>query len=325
MKYDILCAGLATYDTILSPVSASLFESDGAMVDYVYTGSGGDAVNSAISMAKLGIRVCVAACVGEDSFAEIIQADLRRAGASTEGVVRDKNVFTNSPVVLVTDKGERHIIRTAKGGNRFFSRDHITRELLSEAGHLHIASINMIPMLDGEPLAELFETAHEMGLTTSMDASFDKSGLWMKRIERVLPHCDIFIPSLQEATHYANSNNLEDITEVFSKYSLKYFGVKLGADGVYVTDFKQKHFIPSLYEGIPVDTTGAGDAFFAGFLSGYVKSLDLKSCAILGSAQSASVISSVGANRSAATLAQSMNYLKDHGQTLYTLRGEKYE
>ena len=126
MTYDILCAGLATYDTILSPIPETLMEADGVMAENVFTGSGGDAVNTAISLAKLGIRVCVSGCVGKDSFADIIQGDLERAGASAAGLVRDPSLFTNAPVVLVTPSGERHIIRTAKGGNRFFCAEHIS-------------------------------------------------------------------------------------------------------------------------------------------------------------------------------------------------------
>lgn len=313
MIYDILCAGLATYDTMLSPIPSDLMSSDGAMAENVVTGSGGDAVNSAISMAKLGVKVCVSACVGDDSFADIIQADLEHAGASAAGLVREKTLATNAPVVLLDASGDRHIIRTAKGGNRFFSAGHISRELLRSARHLHIASINMLPKLDGEPLAELFAQAHELGMTTSMDASFDKEGLWMERIRNVIPNCDIFIPSMQEAAHYAGSDDLDRITEHFAQYNLKYFGVKLGAKGVFVTDFKTKYRMPSLYEGVPVDTTGAGDAFFAGFLASYIKGLDLASCAQLGSAQAASVMRSVGANRSAGTWEDALAFLAQRG------------
>lgn len=323
MKYDVLCAGLATYDTMLSPVSSDIMTTDGCMVDEIRTGSGGDAVNASISMAKLGVKVCIAACVGDDSFADFIEYDLKRAGVATEGLYRNKELFTNSPVVLIDNSGDRHIIRTAKGGNRFFEAKHIPDVLLRESKHLHIASINMLPKLDGEPLAELFKKAHEYGITTSMDASFDKQGLWMERIRNVIPHCDIFIPSYQEARYYAGSDKLQDIKEHFSKFNLKYFGVKLGADGVFITDFDNDYSVPSLYEGIVVDTTGAGDAFFAGFISGYVKKLDLYSCTLLGSAQAASVLGAVGANRSSGTWDDAIRLIRKKGLSLTTVEGRK--
>ena len=316
MQYDVLCAGLATFDMLVAPVSLDIMTSDGTVAEEVRTGSGGDAVNSAISMAKLGVRVCVSGCVGADSFADRIQADLERAGASAEGLVRDSALFTNSPIVLLDSNGERHIIRTAKGGTRFFNLSHIPDHLLASAKHLHIASVNMLPKLDGAPLAELFARAHALGMTTSMDASFDKEGLWMKKIEDVLPNCDIFIPSLQEASKYAGSDSIEEITACFSRFHLKYFGIKLGAQGVYVTDFKHSYRMPSLYQGKPVDTTGAGDAFFAGFLAGYIKGYDLPSCAALGSAQSASVMRGIGANQTAGNWEDARALLEQAGYTL---------
>ena len=171
----------------------------------------------------------------------------------------------------------------------------------------------MLPMLDGKPLAKLFAKAHESGITTSMDASFDKDGLWFERIKDVLPNCDIFIPSLQEASQYAGSCDLDVITRFFSRYPLKYFGVKLGEKGVYVTDFKETHHLPSFYRQKPVDTTGAGDAFFAGFLAGYIKGMDLLSCAALGSAQSSSVLRAAGANRSSGNYKEACTCARENG------------
>lgn len=321
MNYDILCAGLATFDTLMSPVSVDLMSSDGAMAESVITGSGGDAVNTAISLAKLGTSVCIAACVGDDPFADIIEADLKCAGVRTDGLWRDRTLSTNSPVVLIDPDGNRHIIRTAKGGNRSFSRYHIPDTLLTRAKHIHIASINMLPELDGFPLAGLFETAHKLGITTSMDSSYDKEGLWMERIKDVLTNCDIFIPSMQEASNYAGSSDLDEITNCFSHYSLKYFGVKLGKSGVYVTDFREKHYLPSFYQHKPIDTTGAGDAFFAGFLAAYTRGLDLRSCAVLGSAQSASVLRSAGANRSSGNFSEAEQCIKENGYFL-SVKGE---
>ena len=98
--------------------------------------------------------------------------------------------------------------------------------------------------------------------------------------------------------------------------NLKYFGIKLGAQGVYVTDFKQSYQMPSLYQGKPVDTTGAGDAFFAGFLAGYIKGYDLPSCAAIGSAQSASVMRGIGANKTAGDWNDACDLLQQAGYVL---------
>lgn len=299
-KFDVLCAGLATLDLSISHVDPKIMEKDGAMVDNIITGSGGDAVNASINMARLGIRTCLSACVGKDHFADIITEDLKAAGVDTSGICYNPEALTNCPVVLIEPSGERHILRLTKGGNRIFSSEHIPEQLLGESKHLHIASVNLLPCLDGEPLAQLFAKAHKMGLTTSMDATNDREGLWLERIKDVLPNCDIFIPSGREAIKYCNGEtDILKMKEFFEQFGLKVFGVKLGEKGVFVTDYKHDVWMPSFYKGKPVDTTGAGDALCAGFVAGYIKGLDLASCAALGSAQAAAIISQIGANKGA--------------------------
>ncbi|MEE8808092.1 MAG: carbohydrate kinase family protein [Lactimicrobium sp.] len=296
--YDIVCAGIATWDTLFSGIPEELMDIDGVTAKGYVSASGGDAVNAGISLARLGCKTAVMGCVGNDSFAQRIEADLKAAGADSY-LYKGSQINTAAPVILIDETGERHLVRVPGNGNTQFCREMMDDTVLFHTRHLHIASVNMLPKLDGAPLAKLFQQAHEHGITTSMDASGDKSGQWFAKIKDVIPHCDIFIPSFQEARMYAGSDNLKEITHFFSQFHLKYFGIKLGAKGVYVTDFKEEYTLPSLYEGIPVDTTGAGDSFFAGFLAGYLKGYNLRSCALIGSAQAALVMRSYGANVSA--------------------------
>ena len=60
MQYDVLCAGLATFDMLVAPVSLDIMTSDGTVAEEVRTGSGGDAV-TLISQQVLGLIKCSAA------------------------------------------------------------------------------------------------------------------------------------------------------------------------------------------------------------------------------------------------------------------------
>ena len=188
----------------------------------------------------------------------------------------------------------------------------VSDELLEKSRHLHVASANVLKRLDGRPLGILFERAHAKGVTTSLDASYDRAGNWMKNIEDALQNCDIFIPSFQEASIYADSENLDEICAFFSKYPLKIFGIKLGEKGVLVTDFRNTWRIGTLYKKKPVDTTGAGDAFLAGFVSAWLKGYDIPSCAHIGCAQSYSVLGTAGANTSAGTWSDALKLLEEN-------------
>ena len=134
----------------------------------------------------------------------------------------------------------------------------------------------------------------------------------MKNIEDALQNCDIFIPSMQEASIYAASEDTKEICAFFARFPLKIFGIKLGEQGVLVTDFHEKWRIPTLYKEQPVDTTGAGDAFLAGFVSAWLRGYDIPSSAEIGSAQAYSVLGAVGANASAGTWEDAMKLLKEN-------------
>ena len=315
-KYDVICAGIATWDTLFSGIDSDLMEVDGIQAKGYTASSGGDAVNAAVNMARLGIRTAVCASVGNDNARDLIMRELQAAGADTQWITVHEHLNTAAPVLLIDHQGERHIVRVPDNANHFFDNTMVPFELMDQASHLHLASANVLNRLDGQPLGQLFKDAKAHGLSTSLDASYDRSGNWMKNIETALQYCDIFVPSIQEAAIYAGSHDIEEISSFFSQYPLKIFGIKLGEKGVYLTDFKESVHLPTLYRGKPVDTTGAGDAFLAGFVSAWVRGYDMRSCGLLGSAQSASVLGSIGANRSAGTWDDALKRIGEAGEQI---------
>ncbi len=300
-KLDILAAGLAAVDTIFGGIPSNFMNVDNVIAQTYRTHTGGDAVNGAVSCARLGLKTGIACVVGDDMQGRFILDDLEKEDIDVSGVIVQNAIPTSSPVVLVEEGGERHFLRLPKSPNHIFTGTMISDETLRSARHLHIASANSLPALDGKPLTELLARAKEAGMTTSMDTNYDKAGDWLAKIKDALPLCDIFFPSLQEASIYAGSADIWEITEFFSRFGLKIFGIKLGEKGAVVTDFTTMWMAPTFFEGRPVDTTGAGDAFFAGFLAGWLNGSDLPVCLGMASAQAASVLRAVGAHTSAGT------------------------
>ena len=309
-EFDVLVAGVATWDTLLKGIDQDLMQIDSVLCESFSGASGGDGVNGAINLARLGMKTALCANIGNDSAGQFVLDDLKRAGVNTDYLNVSSERPTSAPVLLIDKNGERHVIRVPNNANAYFTDEMVSDEALMKSGHLHFASANVLRSMDGEPLGRLFRRAHEMGLTTSLDASYDRSKSGTRNIETALHYCDIFIPSIQEASIYAESEDIDVIIEFFSRYPLKIFGIKLGEKGVMVTDFKEKCFVESLLEGEVVDTTGAGDAFMAGFVAAWLRGYDLRSSAILGSAQSAAILKCVGANRGAGTYQQALELIK---------------
>jgi ribokinase len=88
--------------------------------------------------------------------------------------------------------------------------------------------------------------------------------------------------------------HLKEGAATILKHGVVIVAVKLGQKGCYVTDGKESHFIePS--DATPVDKTGAGDAFCAGFLYGLVKGKDLYECGRIGNFVASRCIEKIGA------------------------------
>lgn len=97
---------------------------------------------------------------------------------------------------------------------------------------------------------------------------------WMDLLAPAFQETDIFFPSMGEAVKLTGETEPEKIADCFRKFPMRLFGIKLGGDGCFATDFKETHYIrcPS---GMPVvDTTGAGDSFMAGLTCALLKGWD---------------------------------------------------
>lgn len=85
-------------------------------------------------------------------------------------------------------------------------------------------------------------------------------------------YIDLFIPSYEEAVQLSGKGNPEEIADVFLSMGVKVAVIKLGRDGCFIkAQSGEKYLIPTYTDIKPVDTTGAGDSFVAGFLTGLTK------------------------------------------------------
>lgn len=315
-QYDVIALGGAAFDIPVSSVPRDIMSRGSAHVD-IRMATGGDALNGAISMASLGVNTALMAYLGTDEFGDAVLARLVETNVNTDLIVRDPEQPTRLAYLLIEENGERHILTHGlQAMKKGLTKDHVTDEILSRARHLHYASVNSNKHLDGEDIGDIFARAKKLGLTTSMDAGFDRDGIWLPKAEKALYNCDIFFPSYSEAVPIAGGlTDVEEMREFFRPYGMHYFGCKLGAEGVYLYDYHEEktYRMGTLLRGEVVDTTGAGDAFFAGFLAAYLRGWEIEDCLALGSAQSAIIISTIGANVGIKDLPTALQYAKDSG------------
>ncbi|MCD8217959.1 MAG: carbohydrate kinase family protein [Clostridiales bacterium] len=167
--------------------------------------TGGAVANTGLGMKKLGANVSLIGKVGKDAFGEMILSILRKYNADS-GMVVVENESSSYSVILAIQGIDRIFLHNA-GTNDTFSSDDVTEEALTGASLFHFGYPPLMKQMyqnDGEELEKLFIRAKKAGAITSMDmASVDPnsdSGKvdWIALLKRVLPHVDLFVPSVEE-------------------------------------------------------------------------------------------------------------------------------
>lgn len=112
-----------------------------------------------------------------------------------------------------------------------------------------------------------------------MDVTWDSRSRWLKPLESSLPCLDFFMPSINEAVEITGRKTPEKIGRFFLDRGVKTVVLKMGEQGCYVCSESGGYYVKGFHVPCVVDTTGAGDAFVAGFLAGLIKGWELRDCA----------------------------------------------
>jgi sugar/nucleoside kinase (ribokinase family) len=120
----------------------------------------------------------------------------------------------------------------------------------------------------------------------------------MQPLDSILPHLDFYVPSLSEAVHQTGQSDPRRILECFRRCGAPgLLGVKLGSKGALLSPAEGQFLAIDLVPapGPVVDTTGAGDSFFAGLLVGVLRGMSLADAGRLGAATGACCVTALGA------------------------------
>lgn len=309
---DILCAGQLVADIIAAGANyQELCETgDTLRVDKVVVRNGGDCMNVAIDLAKLGCGVGFSGKIGNDSFGAYLRSVFEQYHIDIRGLQVSKEDATAAVMVLVNRQGQRKFLYYG-GANDNFSAVDIDASLLETCKHIHIGGTYLLPLLDGAGSSEVFAKAKSMGKTTSMDVTWDTTGRWLTVIKTCLPHLDLFMPSEIEAAQITGCTQPEQMADFLLGHGVKTVVIKLGEKGSYVKSDHVAFYQPA-FQVDAIDTTGAGDSFVAGFLSRYVKGCPLQECAEFASAVAAHCVKELGATDGVPDEKTIFNFIQTH-------------
>ena len=228
-------------------------------------GYGGDTSNMIIAAARQGARAAYFTRLGDDEFARMFLKLWAAEGVDAAAVALDPAAFTAVYFVTHGPKGHLfHYIRAGSAASRMRPED-LPLPLLRAAGFVHASGISMaISPSACEAVLFSFEKARQSGAKISFDANL-RLKLWplqraREGVAAALALTDYFFPSIEDAAALSGLQAPEAILEWAHRLGAKNVFLKLGPDGVIVSDGRKTEKI----EGIKVrsvDATGAGDCF----------------------------------------------------------------
>jgi len=289
----IMCAGLAVCDLIFRPMEIEVLQRDTSTAEDIRLLGGGDAFNVAVNLTNMGEEVSLLTRVGKDDLGEYLLGKLRKIGIDTTWC-KQVDVPTSASGVFIGKDSERSFL-SYKGACHSLEAKDFTEEALKEIAYLYIGSAFDLPELDGEGMAQVFVKAKSMGIKTVLDTTGEPEEKDLDTFSKVLKYTDYFLPSLREALRLTGKSSAEEAAKRFAQIGVSYVVIKLGDQGSLLYENGKFIRIPA-YATKVVDTTGAGDAFVAGFLKGLTSEYSLVKCVALGNALGSLTVEQVGAS-----------------------------
>lgn len=305
MSAEIVCVGQIVADVVVHPVAGLPPTGSAALVKGIELKTGGCGCNTAVLLRKLGQPAALLGKLGRDAFGDFLAGRLQTAGLDLGGIVRDASTLTSSVIVLIGTSGERSFLY-CPGANEQLTLDDIAWQAIERSRMVHVGGIMKLDSLD---IAELLRRAKALGKTTSLDTDWDPTGRWFDTIEPFLPYTDLFLPSLDEARLIAGLEAPSEIARFFLDRGPKVVALKLGEQGCYIRTADRECRLPA-YGVDVVDTTGAGDAFVAGFLAGWRMGWPLEKCGLLGNACGGLCVTRIGTTDGVASLKECVSFME---------------
>ncbi len=304
-QFDIAVVGELNPDLILHGDVLPEFGQAEKLVDQAALTIGSSSAIFACGAARLGMRVAFIGKVGKDLFGQFMRHALEEHGIATSGIIEDSQ--TNTGISVILAKSNDRAILTYPGTIPLLQASEINLDILKQSRHVHVGSYFIQDKLRSR-LPQVFDQAHEWGLTTSLDTNYDPRDAWNGGLSKLLPKVDVLLPNAVECQRIAHTSSLE-VALGYLQAKVPYLGVKQGKDGATLCANAKEYHLPVIPVKV-VDTVGAGDSFDAGFIYAYLAGWDAESILRLAIVCGSLSTRQAGGTAAQPTIEEAVHYLQ---------------
>lgn len=328
MNERITVIGAAVVDVLAVPVGPEVFVTGSEPMEDVRISFGGDALNEAVGLARLGKPPFLITKLGKDEAGGMVQSYLERERVPREGVILDPDSVTGVNLVLVDRAGERNFCTNPKSTLRTLSKGDILRGLSalpkgdspsaeSPSSEPHssfsreifsFASVFVSSALSLRDMEEVFETIKNRDALLTADFTRAKRGEKLGDLAGILPCLDAAFINAREAEALTGVSDPLENVRLLRRAGVSTVAVKTGAKGCLLCPEGENTVweVPSVSGVRCLDTTGAGDSFAAGFLWALSEGKSLICCARMGAAVASLSIERLGAVEGITSLSEAL-------------------
>lgn len=239
--------------------------------------AGGAPANVAAAIAKLGAKTAFIGKAGNDMHGRFLKETLASCGIDNSGFTLSNEYFTTLAFVDVKPDGEREFsFARNHGADKMLSIKDIPLELLLNSRILHVGSISLTDEPCRSATLYAIKKARENGVIISYDPNY-RASLWrseseaVKQMRSLTPYADVMKISEEETILLTGEKQYETAADVLLAQGVKLVAITLGKTGAYVKNKNGGKTVKG-FQNKAIDATGAGDAFWGGFLYSLVKS-----------------------------------------------------
>ena len=312
-RYDVIAIGNAIVDVMapcqdelideldLSKGGMTLVDEDGARRLYEAMGpareiSGGSAANTLAGMSALGAQCAFVGQVAKDQLGDVFSHDIRAVGIDFDTPAREGEPSTARCLIFVTPDGER-TMNTFLGASQFLPPAALDDELIASAAILYLEGYLWDPEEPRSAMRRAIEVARKAGRKVAFTASesfvIDRHGDDFRALIEEGQIDILFVNESELATLTGESDFEAGLDALDGKVPVVV--ATRSAKGAVGIANGQRAQVPAEPIDKVIDTTGAGDLFAAGFLTGHARGESLETCLRMGAICAAEIISHYGA------------------------------
>ena len=287
MTFDVVGFGALNLDKLFKVNMIAKEEEEGSVLDFKESG-GGSAANTVVGLARLELKTGFVGKVAADREGKFLLDDFRKEKVDVKGVSVSERDRSGVVMGFIDQKGDRALYVDPGVNDQVEFKD-IKLDYVSGTEFLHLSSF-----VGEKPFKAQKQLIEQL---SSVKISFDPGAIYSRKglvaLKPIIKKSYVMFPNGIEVKLLTGQDYREG-ARTLTELGADLVAVKLGKRGCYVTDGKESHLIEP-YKVEAVDTTGAGDAFCAGFIYGLIRGRDLYECGKLGNFVASRCISKMGA------------------------------